>query len=96
MYFTPDIILSFFIMIHGISFDINVLFMAIFWDFMKRIPYIVLQEIDQILGWGILKINQTTLSFQNMWDMILKDPFHFTTMLKHITLVWLFFNFDVI
>ena len=47
MYFTPDIILSFFIVVQGMCFYRNVLFIAIFGDFMYKIAYIVLQEIDE-------------------------------------------------
>ena len=46
MYFTTDIILSFFIVVHAICFDRNVLFIAMFGDFMNKIAYILLQEID--------------------------------------------------
>ena len=45
MYFTPDIILSFFIVVQGVYFDRNVLFIAMFWDFMTKIAYIVLKEL---------------------------------------------------
>ena len=47
MYFTPDIILSFFIVVQDICFDRNVSFIAMFWDFMNKIAYLVLQEIDE-------------------------------------------------
>ena len=50
MYFTPDIILSSFIVAQGIVFDRNVLFIAMFRDFMNAIAYIVLPRNWQILG----------------------------------------------
>ena len=46
MYFTPDIIFSFFIVVQGICVDWNVLFITVFWDFINKIAYYVLQEID--------------------------------------------------
>ena len=50
MYFTPDIILAFFIVAQGICFERNVLFMAVFGAFINKIAYIVLQEIDKLWG----------------------------------------------
>ena len=50
MYFTPDIIVSFFIVVQDICSDRNMLFIAMFWDFRNKIAYIVLQEIDKLWG----------------------------------------------
>ena len=43
MRFTPDIILSFFIVVQDICSDRNVLYIAMFSDFRNKIAYIVLQ-----------------------------------------------------
>ena len=50
MYFSPDIILSFFIVAKGIVSDRNVLFMAILGDFTNAVEYIVLPRNWLILG----------------------------------------------
>ena len=50
MYLTPDIILSFFIVAQGIVLDRNMLFIAMFGDFMNAIAHIVLPKNWQILG----------------------------------------------
>ena len=63
MYFTPDIILSFIIVVQDICSDRNVLFIALFWDFMNAIAYIVLQEIDEFLGRAFWKSIKQLLFF---------------------------------
>ena len=63
MYFTPDIILSFFIVVQDICFDRNVLFIAMFWDFRNKIAYIVLQEIDDFWGRALWKSIEQLLIF---------------------------------
>ena len=61
MYFTPDIILSFFIVVQDICSDRNVLYIAMFWDFRNKIAYIVFQEIDEF-GVGLYE-NQSNNSY---------------------------------
>ena len=56
MYFTPDIILSFFIVGQDICFDRNVLLISTFWDFMNKIVYILLQEIDEFWGRALQEV----------------------------------------
>ena len=54
-YYTPDIIFSFFIVVQGNIFYRKVLFIAMFWEFMNKIAYIVLQEIDKFFGRALWK-----------------------------------------
>ena len=63
MYFTPDIILSFLIVVHSICVDRNVLFIAMFWDFINKIAYIVLPEIDKFWGRALWKSIKLLLFF---------------------------------
>ena len=63
MYFTPDIILSFLIVVQGICFDRNGLFIANCWDFMNKIAYIVLQGIDELWGGALWKSIKQLLFF---------------------------------
>ena len=63
MYFTPDIILSFFIVVRDICSDRNVLYIAMFWDFGNKIAYIVLQEIDEFWGRALWKSIKQLLFF---------------------------------
>ena len=63
IYFTPDIILSFFIVVQGICFIRNVLFIAMFWDFMNKTVYIALQEIDEFWGEALWKSIKQLLFF---------------------------------
>ena len=63
MYFTPDIILSFLIVVHCICVDRNVLFIAMFWDFIDKIAYIVLLEIDKFWGKALWKSIKLLLFF---------------------------------
>ena len=62
MYFTPDIILSFFIVVQDICSDKNVLFIAMFWDFRNKIAYIVLQIMDEFWGRALYE-NQSNNSY---------------------------------
>ena len=55
MEFTPDIILSLFIVVQGICFDRHVLFIAMFWDFINKMAYIVLKVIDEFWSRALWK-----------------------------------------
>ena len=59
MYFTP-IMLSLFIVVQGICSYRNM--KTVFWDFMNKIAYIVLQEIDKFWGRPLWKSNNSYFS----------------------------------
>ena len=63
MYFTPDIILSFFIVVQDICSDRNVLYVAMFWYFSNKIAYNVLQEIDEFWSRALWKSIKQLLFF---------------------------------
>ena len=63
MYITPDVMLSFFIVVQDICSDRNVLHIAMFWYFRYKIAYFVLREIDEFWGRALWKLIKQLLFF---------------------------------